>query len=318
MEKDINIENFKNTLTYLPTHIAELLTHLPDKTVQAVSEIRLRAGRPLSLTLKGENVFVSEKGHICFLYQHGLYSVTQNDIDLTFRKMCDYSVYAFSEEIRNGFITLKNGCRAGIAATAVYENGKLSTFKAVSSINIRIAGEYIGCARQLINYLSGGLLIAGPPASGKTTLLRDCVRTLSYGDGVTAKRVAVIDSRGEIAATKGGIPQNDLGPFCDVLTGCSKAEGIEIALRTLNPEVIAFDEISGKDEADSVLNGFFAGADVITTVHAGSLDEVMNRIAAKSLITSGAVKHVAFVKEVGAPLQVESYDTLRFEEAVTL
>lgn len=315
MTPDKKLRIFNETIEYLPKSIRDLLSRLSQKTVNDINEIRLRAGRPLSLTLGGESVFVSAVGNICHLMQHGLYMVSAEEIDETLELMCEHSMYAYIEQIKSGYITLKNGCRAGLAATAVYENGEISGFKSVSSINIRLACEYKNCAMPLSKYLGTGLLIAGPPSSGKTTLLRDAVRLISSGIGTERKRVAVIDSRGEIAALKRGVPQNDVGLLADVINGTGKAEGIEIAIRTLNPQVIAFDEIATKSEADAVLEGLFSGAEVITTAHLGSLSELESRSAVMSLILSGAIKNIAFVAFVGAKPEIIDVSNLNFKEA---
>lgn len=304
MTSDRKVEIVKSTASYFTENIKTLIQNLPEATLKGITEIRLRAGRPLSLTLNGENVFISERGHICYLSQHGLYKVSDSEIEEIFLNMCDHSVYAFTDRIKHGYITLKNGCRAGLAASAVYENGKISGFTAVSSINVRIAAEYIGCAIPIAKYLSSGLLIAGPPSAGKTTLLRDAVRIISCGNGTERRRVAVVDTRGEIAAVQNGVPQTDLGPLTDVLTCCEKQEGIEIALRTLSPQVIAFDEIGNLEEADAVIKGFHAGADALCTVHIGNVDELMLRETSKALIMSGCIKHVAFLKAPTEPISV--------------
>ncbi len=310
----VKTDVFKSVLEYLPQKISTLLSSLSEATINDITEIRLRVNRPLSLTINGENVFVGNNGNICYLFQNGLYIVSKSEMDFTFRKMCDYSIYAFQREITAGFITLKHGCRAGLAATAVYENGKITNFSGISTINIRISGQYIGCADELLKHINGGLLIAGPPSSGKTTLLRDVVRSVSLGKNVNRKRVAVIDSRGEIAAVKDGIPTNDVGPLTDVITNSEKIDGILIALRTLSPQVIAFDEISTVEEAQSVLGGVFAGADVITTVHAGNINDLKHRKAAVELISSNAVKNVVFIEKIGSKPKI--IDVLEFKKQI--
>ncbi len=299
MQKD-RTETIMTVCDYLPRDIKNIIKDLPLRVMNDMTEIRLRAKRPLGLTLKGENVFLSKNGQVCHLWQQGLYEVTEQEVTECFNMMCDRSVYAFADQIKQGFITLKNGCRAGLAASAVYENGILSGFSKLSSINIRIAAEYKGCAIPLTKYLSSGLLIAGPPSSGKTTVLRDAVRLISDGIGTNRKRVAVIDSRGEIAAVSNGIPQNDVGILTDVISGVDKREGIEIALRTLNPEVIAFDEIGNIKESKAVCSGLFSGAYTVCTVHAGSVKEILHRDSARLLIESGAVEHIAFLPSIGA------------------
>ena len=284
---------------YLPQEIFSIISSLSQKIQNEITEIRLRVGRPLALTLDGETVFISQKGQVCYLNQHGLYIVSARDVEQTFQNMCEHSVYAYTEQIKRGYIALPYGCRAGIAASALYENGTVSGFTAVSSLNIRISAEIIGCSTSIKPYLSGGLLIFGPPSSGKTTMLRDIIRSISYGEGTERRRVAVIDSRGELAALNGSVPCNDVGPMTDIINCTDRSVGVEIALRTLNPEVIAFDELGSTQEVNAVEKCFHSGADIITTVHAGNVFELEKRECAKKLLASGAVNHAVFLKAKG-------------------
>ena len=286
---------FKELLDYFPLKIKSALGKISKRVIQNITEIRFRSGRPVSLTLNAENVYVSKDGDVCFLLQNGLLTVSEEEMEQIFANICEHSVYAFAEQIKEGFISVKNGCRVGIAGTAVYDNNVLTGFKNISSLNFRIAAEYPDIALPIINDIKGGLIIAGPPASGKTTLLRDVVRLVSYGIHTERKRIALIDSRGEIAAVKGNIPTNDIGPLTDVITSCEKAKGVEIALRTLNPEIIAFDELSSLQEVKMLDEGFFAGADIITTVHLSSLEDLYKRTAARELIMRGIVENICFL-----------------------
>ena len=300
MTTEKRTELFKSICNYFSEEIKNILLLMPQKAINDISEIRLRSGRPLSATVGGESIFISKTGQICHLMQHGLYIVTKKDMDLTFRNLCEFSEYAYKDQLKMGYLPLKNGCRAGIAARTVLENGKIAGLTGISSINLRIAAEYINCALPLSKAFTGGLLIAGPPGSGKTTLLRDSVRLISCGIGTERKRVVVIDSRGEIASVKDGIPQNDVGILTDVITGCSKAEGIEMAVRTLNPQVIAFDEISSESEAKTVVDSMFSGVEAVMTVHAGSPEEILKHKASRIILESGAVKNAVFISKVGA------------------
>lgn len=300
MKMDKQAETVKLLSDYFPKNIKKLIEKLPLSVQENICEIRLRAGRPICLTLTGESVFIASSGEICHLLQHGLYTVSSGEVEETFLNMCEHSVYAYSEQIKHGYISLKNGCRAGIAASAVYENGRISGFSSISTINIRIASEHKGAALPIADRLCGGLMIAGPPGVGKTTVLRDAVRLISDGIGTVRRRVAVIDTRGEIAAAKDGVPQADLGMLTDVITGCAKAEGIEMALRTLNPQVIAFDEIGTAAEAEAVLHCLMSGADVLCTAHIGSADEIEKRSVTERLIASGALKTVVFIKALAS------------------
>ncbi len=310
------MEVIKDIADYFPDRLKTVIKNLSERVLDDITEIRLRVGKPLTLTLKGENVFVDSKGQVCFLKQHGLFIVERRELEAVFEAMCGHSEYVYTKQIKNGYITLKHGCRAGIAASAVYENGEISNFTQITSINIRIATEFIGCATGLTDVLSEGLLIAGPPASGKTTVLRDGIRVLADGEGIAPRRVAVVDTRREIAAVNKGIVQNDLGMLVDIISECEKVAGIEIALRTLNPEIIAFDEISDLKEAKAVLNGFNSGVKVLTTVHIGCVDDLLKRNVTRVLLMSGIIKNVAFLKGIGQPIDVISVEELLKENNV--
>ena len=169
----------------------------------------------------------------------------------------------------------------------------------ITSINIRIAREIIGAANEVaVEYDGGGMLIAGPPGSGKTTVLRDLVRQLSSGIYGRRYRVAVVDSRGEISGSSSGQSGNDLGPDSDVLLTADKSAGIEIAVRTMFPDIVAFDEIGTNEELKKVSESFCAGVSVITTAHIGCEGDIMRRSVTKSLIESGAVSKVALLPAV--------------------
>ncbi len=290
-----NQKRFESVLYAVSDRILNLLKNLSPCVKSNTSEIRLRAGLPLALTVSGETVFVRQNGQTQFFISNDLFKVTKEDLEESFKKLCNCSVYAHEKELQNGFIVMKNGCRAGVC-------GKLNSdgfMQDISSLNLRIAREIFGCANDILKtYTSGGLLIAGPPCSGKTTVLRDLVRQLSNGNSGKIKRVCVIDSRCEISGSSDGNSINDLGPATDVLISEDKAAGIEIALRTMFPDVIAFDEIGTVAELKSVSDSFCSGVDIITTAHIGSLDELTTRNVTASLLKSGAISFVALLPKL--------------------
>ncbi len=275
-------ERFNSMLYGVPLDIREILFGLPQCIKENTEEIRLRQGLPLALTVSGETVFVKQNGQTCIYPQGDLYTVTKQDINQSFRLLCNNSAFAHGEELKNGYIRLKNGSRAGVFGSI---NAK-GDMEYITCINIRIAREIKGIATKLVSsFREEGWLIAGPPASGKTTLLRDFIRQISNKN----YKVAVIDSRGELSGN--GI--NDLGYTADVLNTEDKAKGMEIALRTMNPQVIAFDEIGSLAELKRVKEGFNSGVSILTTAHIGDKKELLKRQVTRELLLSGVIKKVA-------------------------
>ena len=276
---------FDSALYGITGALKNTLYALPFEIKAKTEEIRLRAGLPVTLNVRGETVFLNNNGQTAFNITDNLLITDSCALSDCYRLLCGNSVYAHTEELKNGFIMMKNGCRAGVCGR-MGENGVLSE---VTSINIRIAREILGCADSIVNrYSGGGLLIAGKPSSGKTTVLRDFVRQMSG----RFKRVCVIDSRGEISS---GL---NLGPATDVIKICDKASGIEFALRTMNPDIIAFDEIGSMAELVKVQESFYSGVDIVTTAHVGSIDELYKRPVTRELIKSGAINEVAVLPNV--------------------
>jgi stage III sporulation protein AA len=309
-----NKNNFNSVLYAMPERIRPILENLSDCVKENVSEIRLRAELPLALTVSGETVFVRKNSQPRFFISNDLLKITKQDLEESFKKLCNNSVYAHENELKNGFITMKNGCRAGVFGN-LSDEGFLTN---VSSVNIRIAREIFGSANEIVkNYTCGGLLIAGPPCSGKTTVLRDLVRQLSLGNCGKIKRVCVIDSRHEISGNSDGLPLNNLGPSTDVLICENKAAGIGIAIRTMFPDVIAFDEIGTAEELKSVSDSFCSGVDIITTAHIGSPEELTQRTVTYNLLKSGAISFVALLPRLhGGKIKIIKVKELLCDMAV--
>ena len=286
---------FDDALYAITGELGVLLRRLPERCKAHTEEIRLRAGKPLILTVAGAPMWVGDDGSAGLLPPPRPVYVTARQIEGIYLALCNHSVYSHAEEIKKGFITMSGGHRAGLCGT-VFSGG----IKDISSINIRIAKECLGCADRIVSRYQGGMLIAGPPGSGKTTLLRDAIRQLS---SYRHRRITVIDSRGELAAVKNGTPLNDLGDNTDIISGAEKSEGIEMALRTMHPQIIAFDEIASVGEVELVIKGLFGGASVLTTAHVGSPQELMRRDVTRKLISSRAVETVAFSERVGGDIK---------------
>lgn len=294
-------ERFDTALYGVPPRIKQTLEQIPQSFKAKTEEIRLRTGLPVSLTVDGSPLFVRENGTVSNIITRDLITAEKSELEDAFLRLCRNSVYAHTGELKDGYIMMRSGHRAGVCGTFT-ESGQL---KDISSLNIRISRQILGCADLLADEFDGGMLIAGPPCSGKTTLLRDLVRQLSSGCCGGYKRVAVIDSRGEISGSHSGVCENELGVNTDILMTADKALGVEIAVRTLFPDVIAFDEIGTAAELERVSESFNAGVTVVTTAHAGGFTDLLRRSVTYGLICSGAISKVVLLSsEIGKTPQI--------------
>lgn len=209
-----------------------------------------------------------------------------------------YSLYAFEEEIRSGYITLEGGHRVGVSGHAVYQDKSLHTLRNIYYLNIRICKEKRGCAEGIAARLyrdaekreSGiyNTLLISAPGLGKTTLLRDLVRLVSDGTGGhQGLRVSVVDERSEIAGCYLGIPQKEIGMRTDVLDGCAKSEGMMLMIRTMSPQVLAVDELGSAEDAAAVEHALHCGCSILGTIHAADLEEA----ARKEMLQEFCRKH---------------------------
>ncbi len=279
----------------------------------SIQEIRLRASKPLMIYNSGGDWFVRKDGSLS-KDALGAYTVSQGEISCTLELMSQNSIYAYQEDIRNGFITLKGGHRIGITGRAVMDGGSIKNIKDISGLNIRISNEIKGCALRLIGHISdnrGGVyntLIISPPQCGKTTILRDITRMLSNGIpdyNLRGFKVGVIDERSEIAACFKGVPQNSLGARTDVLDACPKTLGMTIMLRSMSPEIIVTDEIGNEGDRDAILKVVNAGIKIITSAHGYSISEIKTRQEVVSLMEQRIFERYIVLSSINGPGTVE-------------
>lgn len=259
-------------------------------------EIRVRIGRPVILRKRGKEVVLGE--------EFGK-TVTGRDLEEMLSLVCKHSVYAYEEEIAKGFITIPGGHRVGICGQVTMEAGEVKSFRHVNSMNIRISHQIRGVADSVIPYLyeDGRLcnvLLASAPGGGKTTLLRDVIRQISngttYGEGVN---VSVIDERSEIGGDYRGILQNDLGIRTDVLTGCPKAQGMVMLLRTMGASVIAVDELGGERDMEALKGVLYSGCRILATIHAGSYEELCRQKELSRLLADNCFQRIVLLQKMG-------------------
>jgi stage III sporulation protein AA len=278
------MDTYEDILNGLSVSLREIIKKYVDtSTWGGLEEIRIREGRPLMIINRGTDMMLTSKG---FTTQDNkrAYTVSHKDMVETLELISESSIYAFQDELKNGFITLRGGHRVGLAGRVVMENGDIKTLKNVTGINIRITRELKGVSDKAIDYIYRpprgvyNTMILSPPMAGKTTLLRDMVRNISNGGpGRPGLKVGVVDERSEIAGCYNGIPQNDVGVRTDVLDCCPKALGIILLIRSMSPEVICTDEIGRKSDIDAIEEACNAGVNIITTVHASDIEELKRK-----------------------------------------
>lgn len=251
---------------------------------ELLQEIRLRMNAPLLIVYANKEYFVTEDATIVDNPKKAII-ISKNEIRETMEYISNYSLYAFEDEIRQGFITINGGHRIGLAGKVIMEEDCVKGMKHISFINIRLAHQVKGCADPVIPYLINkqvkGIyhtLIISPPRCGKTTLLRDIIRQISDGSKyLEGMSVGVVDERSEIGACYMGTPQNELGIRTDVLDCCPKAKGMLMLIRSMSPRIIAVDELGSKEELEAIDYVIGCGCKLIATVHGTSIEDIQNK-----------------------------------------
>lgn len=267
----------------LPVTLRERLLALPGETMECLEEIRIGQGRPLMLYSGGCGFFLKRNGMLADTCGEDAVLISSQEMRQILDMVSEHSLYAMEDELRNGFISLRGGCRVGIAGRAVLENGRIRTFKHINAFNFRIARPICGAADKVMPYVRKGsrichTLVLSPPQMGKTTLIRDMVRQISNGCGDTpGRKVGLIDERSEIAGMHLGAPSFDIGVRTDVLDACPKAAGIILMIRSMSPQVVVTDEIGRPEDVEAIGEALNTGVDVIVTAHARTLEEALKR-----------------------------------------
>ena len=227
-----------------------------------IEELRLRRDRCASLTVAGRNLRLSTV----------LSGVEMDEILMRF---CKGSLYAHSETITKGYLTLDGGIRVGICGRAGVSGGIVTGVAQISSLSIRLphsappVGEEIDALLRSFSLVRGVLLYA-PPGVGKTTLLRTVAARMAGGEHPL--RVAVVDTRGELGYTLGSPTL-----LLDLLSGYPRGVGISIAARTLSAQLIVCDEIGDLGEAREIVEAHSCGVPLLASAHAADARELLLR-----------------------------------------
>lgn len=260
---------YKQIMNILSRDVKGIL-HEQNLQIRDLQEIRLRAGCPIILFYQGKEKIIPMQ-------------ITERNIRETLDYVSNYSLYAYENELKQGFITIEGGHRVGMAGQVMIENGRIKNMKQISSLNIRVSHEILGCADKLFPYITHNkqmyhTLLISPPRCGKTTILRDLIRQISDGNKwVKGCTVGVVDERSELAGCYQGVPQNHMGMRTDVLDGCPKADGMLMLIRSMSPQVIAVDEIGASEDVQAIKYAMHCGCKMLATVHGESLEEIQRK-----------------------------------------
>ncbi len=284
------MNNFTDAVKFLPDSLQKLFVFLPEEINKNTYEIRLRKNKPIVLFGKYGVIFLNSDMTYSCVDSRGAYYVSESEINETVSSICKYSVYSHQNDIVNGFVTFGNGNRAGFAGNAVIDKGKISMLSDIASVNIRIASQGSDLPLDIKCLLDdfSGILIAGPPCSGKTTILKVISEIISSDYFFGFQKTVVIDERYEM--------QNIRGVNCDVLCGYPKANGIEHAVRTLSPQVVICDEIISSEEIMKMAEGMYCGVKFIASMHLSSVNDMKKSPLFRKLLTLGIFDYVVLLK----------------------
>ncbi len=265
----MQITERKRAVSALP----EVLTRcLPPRLTAAIlaldaerpEEIRLHADRFCTVTCGGRNRYTDV-------------ALSEAELSDILNRMCDGSLYAYRDRIREGFLTLNGGIRVGVCGHAATEGGHIVGVGNVNGLVVRLphvhrvdTAPILQCLREMRGL--GGILVYAPPTVGKTTFLRSAARDAS--SPAWGWRTVVVDTREELSM---GLDGRDL--LLDILSGYPHDAGIDIAVRNLGAGLIVCDEIGTDADAHAILSAMNRGVPLLASAHARTLPELLRRPA---------------------------------------
>ncbi len=283
----------KSYFQFLPDAIRlEILCIMKSRGMKAeeISEIHLRAAAKSTIYIKEQKFSL-------------LHSLNKDKLADCFRMLCEGSVYSHLDTIKEGYIVAPDGVRVGICGRARYDNGKIYCYDEISSLTFRIPSQDCEENGELIAHFNSakrGMLIFSPVRYGKTTALKNIAKSVSKGKNFL--EVAVVDERGEFSSIDTSLCS------IDILSGHKKAAGIEIALRTLSPDVIIVDELSKLEECEAICDFIRGGTRLLASAHGSSLNDLKSRRGVGALIDRGCFDVFVGIELCGGERRYIRYD----------
>lgn len=289
------MDNLLKLYKLLDDELRGIFELLPKHIASAICEVRIRAEKPLIIYIKNTPYFITKSGKLINNICSDIVLISNKQFEYIVNAACNNSFHSNVSTMLNGYVTTKDGLRIGVCSTAVRKNSQLYSIKDITSLSIRIPHQIDNCSGVILSSVYDtpfpNIIIASAPSGGKTTLLRDMCKKLSSGYRGNYSKVTVIDEREEIST---GF---DVGINTDVIKCFTKKEGIELAVRTLSPQIIVCDEIGNEDEVNAIRYGFSSGVSFIVTVHASSYNDLIKRSVVQKLISTEQFKYIVLLKD---------------------
>lgn len=272
----------------LPAVVRKELEESGQELRRGLEEIRLRRGQ------RGQLVYADHTRTLSC-------PIGEEELEHTIRVASRASVHRVLPQLRQGFIGLRGGHRLGVCGTVCLRDGEIQGIEPIFGLNLRLASAVPGIGRRIVPELCpegkfASTLILAPPGAGKTTLLRDVIRCLSDGLGCSAHRVGLVDERGEVAALWRGTPQLDVGENTDIMADCPKDRGLLMLLRGMNPQVLAADEITAREDIRAMELVSGCGVQLLCTAHAATREDLERRALYRELVSTGIFRRLLTIR----------------------